>query len=427
MRAMQILRSLGVLVVLSTGAAAQDGQTVALILDASGSMNARLASGQSRIDAAKAAVLAFVGKIDPATRLSLRAYGHQSPTRERNCNDTQMLVDFDAAARNRGDIEGKVGSITARGYTPITRVITLAAGDVGKQPGSRAVVLVSDGKETCEGDPCAAAKALAEADAKLTIHTIGFNVDAAARYQLQCIARVARGSYWDASNAADLGDRLNEAATARPAPPPAAVTSVTVTRPRPGKLQINPIGTERHDVVDASSGQKVGSISNLGSIIDLPEGLYNVTFGKRVWKSVEVRAGETTVLRPGLLEVKHASVRGHKIVDFETEEEAGSVSQTASTRILIPSSYSVQFGNVFWRNIELKPGERTVLNPGVVVVRGLDARGHPIKTEAGATAVSVSSLASTVPLPPGKYALQVGNNTVPIDLHEGETFEIKLK
>ena len=46
----------------------------------------------------------------------------------------------------------------------------------------RYVALVSDGKETCPGDPCAVAKALAAADAKLVIHTIGFNVDAAARY-----------------------------------------------------------------------------------------------------------------------------------------------------------------------------------------------------------------------------------------------------
>src|SRR6185295_17227816 len=103
----------------------------------------------------------------------------------------------------------------AQGYTPITYVITLAAEDVKKEPGQHVVVLVSDGKETCEGDPCAAAKALAAADANLVVHTIGFNVDVAARYQLQCIAKAARGTYSDASAAADLGAKLGELAAAR--------------------------------------------------------------------------------------------------------------------------------------------------------------------------------------------------------------------
>jgi len=57
------------------------------------------------------------------------------------------------------------------------------------------VVLVSDGRETCRADPCVAAKALAAADVKLVVHTIGLGVDAAARSQLQCIASVVRGSY----------------------------------------------------------------------------------------------------------------------------------------------------------------------------------------------------------------------------------------
>ena len=66
-------------------ALAQDSRSIALILDASGSMNARLASGGTRMEAAKAAVGAFLGNLDPTTRLSYRVYGHQSPTRAKNC------------------------------------------------------------------------------------------------------------------------------------------------------------------------------------------------------------------------------------------------------------------------------------------------------------------------------------------------------
>ena len=102
-----------------------------------------------------------------------------------------------------------------------------------KEPGARTIVLVSDGKETCAGDPCAAARALAAADARLVIHTIGFNVDAAARFELQCIARVARGTYSDATGAGDLGARLGEVAAAKE-PPQVTTTKTTIQLARNG-------------------------------------------------------------------------------------------------------------------------------------------------------------------------------------------------
>jgi len=96
------------------GASAQDGRSIALILDASNSMNAKLASGGTRIDAARAAVASFVEKLDPKVRLSYRAYGHQSPTREKNCKDTELLVGFGAAATNKAQVLAKTNAVRAR-------------------------------------------------------------------------------------------------------------------------------------------------------------------------------------------------------------------------------------------------------------------------------------------------------------------------
>ena len=122
--------------------------------------------------------------------------GHQSPTSKHDCRDTQRVVAFDAVSANKDRVVASARVIKAQGYTPITYVIKLVAEDLAKEDAKpRTVILVSDGKETCEGDPCATATALAEADASLVVHTIGFAVDTAAKYQLQCIARVARGRY----------------------------------------------------------------------------------------------------------------------------------------------------------------------------------------------------------------------------------------
>jgi Ca-activated chloride channel family protein len=66
---------------IAVAAPAEATKSIALILDASGSMNAKLPEGRTRIEAAKAAVEEIVGKLPSDVRISLRAYGHQSPKR----------------------------------------------------------------------------------------------------------------------------------------------------------------------------------------------------------------------------------------------------------------------------------------------------------------------------------------------------------
>jgi Ca-activated chloride channel family protein len=106
----------------------------------------------------------------------------------------------------------RVKNISARGYTPITYILRKAAGDFPASfQGERIIILVSDGKETCEGDPCATAKAFANSKAKLVIHTIGFGVDEAARQQLECIVRMTGGKYFSAEDDQQLVQVLNRA------------------------------------------------------------------------------------------------------------------------------------------------------------------------------------------------------------------------
>jgi len=414
---------------------AEAGKSIALILDASGSMNAKLPEGRTRIEAAKAAVEEIVGKLPADVRISLRAYGHQSPTSKHDCEDTELMVGFDALGTNKDSILTKSRSIRAQGYTPITYVIKLAAEDVGKEDAKpRIIILVSDGKETCKGDPCATAKALADADASLVVHTIGFAVDTAAKYQLQCIARVARGNYYDADSAGKLATALGEAAKTEASPPPAPApeaprlsTAIVVTVPKPGKLAIKNADINGHAVTEAETDKSVGTLSNLQSVIELPAGLYNVKFGKTVWKSIEVKPGETTTIEPGMIEIKNASLSGHTIFDAETGEEIGRVVSTNPRITVLPSTFTVSFGKALWKNIEVKGGEHKVLTPGTITVEGAPVNGVPIKDEDGTIVASVSPFAKKAPLPAGKYTVEVGNQKVPIDLAEGQDAVIKLK
>src|SRR5215813_9223120 len=135
--------------------AASKDKVIELILDASGSMNAKLPGAGSKIDAARGAVEQVVTALAPGTQLAFRAYGHQSPREKHDCDDTQVLVPFGAVGENRDAVIAQARRIRAQGYTPITHVLQLAAADFpADTTGERIIVLVSDGKETCEGDPC---------------------------------------------------------------------------------------------------------------------------------------------------------------------------------------------------------------------------------------------------------------------------------
>ena len=418
------------------GALAQGApRSVALVLDASGSMNAKLPDGQTRIDAAKKATADLVSRMDTTTRLALRAYGHQSPTSKKDCNDTAQLVGFAPVGSNRGEVVSQAQALQARGYTPITFALTAAAQDLGaEESGERVVVLVSDGQETCAGDPCVAARALAAADAKLVIHTIGFGVGAAARTQLACIANVARGSYFDANNAADLSSTLGKAAVTRaavqtaPSTTSSTSTTVRVARQTPSRIVIkNTWAGVSHIVTRAEDGQQVADINGAVGREDVPPGLYNVRFPNGIWRGVEVKAGETTELEVGLLKIEGGpgDIWGYVITDPETDEvvtRRGIISSLP----LMPGRFNITLGEIGWPNVEIVAGRTTTLNPARIAIAGNTTAQYRVTTADGRDAGKVSKL-FRLPLPAGSYVVDVEGQKMKVDLTEGQTHTINVE
>ncbi len=320
--------------------------------------------------------------------------------------------------------------LKAQGYTPISYVLELAAKDVAREGAlNRSVVLVSDGKETCDGDPCAVAKALAAADAKLVVHTIGFGVDAATKYQLQCIAKNARGKYFSASSTDELAGALNTAA-AEPAP---KIEKMVIKKKKAvlGSLRINHLEKFhiQHKVLNAETGEKVDWMGEKKNPIQLKPGIYNVTFNKDVWKSVVVEGGKETVLEPGVLKFTLASSQGIHILDAETGEKRAYAHSRATRVALIPSTYSITFGKTEWPNIEITPGQVTILKPGKLVLKDSEKGKHrKIYTQAGTYASFVDSHNNERLLPPGKYSLDVGDGQrAEFEIKEGADMEVELQ
>ena len=188
---------------------AEDAPSTAVIIDASGSMLAPDAGGQTRMDAAKQATEGLLNDLPKEQRLSLLTYGTQTGSGDEEkaagCQDVTTLVPMGG---NRAEMVSKVKGLNPRGYTPIGKSLQQAEKELPGQ-GARQIVLVSDGIDTCAPPPvCEVAKQIRERGVDIVINVIGLNVDDQARSELQCVAKEGGGSYADAKDAASLKEQL---------------------------------------------------------------------------------------------------------------------------------------------------------------------------------------------------------------------------
>jgi Ca-activated chloride channel family protein len=186
-------------------ALAQEEVNSILVLDASGSMWGQI-DGITKIEIAQGVVGDLLRTLPQTQAIGLTAYGHRTTG---DCTDIETLVPPGAASRD--SIAAAVNKLRPRGKTPMTDAVIQAAEALKYIDEPATVILVSDGIETCNPDPCAAARALEAAGANLTVHVVGFDVsDAEARRQMQCLADETGGKFLLASNATELGNALSE-------------------------------------------------------------------------------------------------------------------------------------------------------------------------------------------------------------------------
>ena len=388
-------------------------RSVALILDASGSMWAKLPSGETRIAAAQKAVKGVAGLVDPKAQLSLRVYGAKSPAKDKNCQDSHVAVPFGPAGQLAPAVAKAVDQVKAQGFTPIAYSLDQAASDFPSTAKERAIVLVSDGKETCQGDPIVTAKALAAKG--VAIHTIGYAVDTAAKMQLEGIARASGGKYFDAPGGAELAATLKAALNA-------CKEEVKPQSNKPGTLRTTKsewLGS--HPVTNSETGQKVGELMSNRRQITVPAGIYEVKFGKASWKGIEVRAGETTTIDPGVIHMKSlSSGTGAYVRDSETGAEHGYLTTQNVKAVVIPGVYDVFIGKLNWPFVKVDGGQTVMLEP--VIVRSERGLGYNDTVKVlldGKEVASLNFAAKSATLPPGEYVVVVNGKETPFPATKG--------
>src|SRR5699024_1965803 len=153
-----------------------------IVYDASNSMWGQI-EGEAKVVIARRVLGDLVRDWDKSEPLGLVAYGHR---REGDCSDIETVVA--PGPVDREALLAQIEAITPRGNTPLTAAVRHAAEELKYRDAPANAILISDGLETCNADPCAAASELAEAGINFTAHVIGFDIGDADQEQLACIA-----------------------------------------------------------------------------------------------------------------------------------------------------------------------------------------------------------------------------------------------
>jgi len=173
-----------------------------LVLDASGSMWGQV-EGKNKIVIAREVLADMMKDWDEDVHLGLSAYGHN---RKGDCKDIETLVKVGPKTGKK--IVKTVNDINPKGKTPLTAAVKKAAEELKYTEEAATVILLSDGKETCDLDPCKVGASLEEQGVDFTAHVIGFDVKIEDQAGLKCLAENTGGKFMAAENAGQLGEAL---------------------------------------------------------------------------------------------------------------------------------------------------------------------------------------------------------------------------
>jgi hypothetical protein len=398
---------------------------IAFILDASGSMTAKLPnSSQTKIQVAKQVMSELVSQVPANVKAALWFYGHRYPQepKDKSCKDIERV--FALGPVNASAYTQAIQRVNTLGYTPIADSLTQAAKDLPAGDNqANAIILVSDGEETCGGDPCKVAAALKQSNSRVTIHVVGYDVDDTTRKQLQCIADASGGMYRDASSADLLREALSGALKTVDAK---TFLRLEVTGPNnakvSSKISLLKVGTK--DVIAGYNGWADNPVT---------PGTYDIVIETtpRVWYSnVNLAEGSSTLIRLNVGAFEFASVAGESpnpysvaVVDPASKTNLGNLlNPQTEPYYVLPGTFNLELypsigqgsPTAVFPRVEVKPLEKITLKLGALDLRGINneqVRPYSIKFYDAASNQLLASITGASPklyyLAPSTYRIEL--------------------
>ena len=300
---MRLLPALGLIAALALPAPAlAEGKSI-IVLDASGSMWGQI-EGRAKLEIAREALAQVLASTPPETEIGLMAYGHRT---KGDCADIELVVP--PAPGTAQAISDAANAMKFLGKTPLSDAVRKAAEELRFTEDKATVVLITDGIETCNADPCALGTELEQSGVDFTAHVVGFGLTDDEGRAVACLAENTGGKYIQAADAGQLVEAL-KTTVAAPEPEPQP-------EPEPANLaeNVDPVvllvagGTEpgapfNEDVYFTftplgADGQPAGEdLTIFGRTLgSLPQGRYRmVTTLHKVTVTQEVEIGPETEL-----------------------------------------------------------------------------------------------------------------------------------
>ena len=306
---------------------AQAADDVVIVYDASGSMWGQI-DGTSKMEIARNVLADLVNDWDSEINLGLVAYGHRS---KGDCTDIETMIA--PAPVDRDSFIDTVNTIRPVGKTPISASVQHAADLLSYRDNPATVVLISDGVETCNADPCALSAQLAKQGVKFTAHVVGFDLDHAAQAGLSCIAENTGGMFVPAGNADELHDALTQVQSAMEVQP---------VEPEPVKQQVN-VSTPEQATTGATFDIAWDKTVNGDDFITIvPAGSDEGTRNNHIRARDDLSSKLTAPSEPGLYEVRYVLNQGKKTIGVASVEVVeASVTVTAPEKAITGAAFDI--------------------------------------------------------------------------------------
>ncbi|GGA90065.1 vWA domain-containing protein [Ornithinibacillus halotolerans] len=197
-----------------TNASIEKEVNVAILLDASGSMEETL-DGKTKMELAKEAIESFVSILPEQVNVSLQIYGNegdgQAGDKEKSCNSTEVV--YELAPYDESKFGEVLEGVKPGGQTPLAASISKAYDDIqnkAEEGAENIVYIVSDGLETCGGNPVEEAEKLNQSDMQAVVNIIGFDVDDEGQNELKKIADAGAGKYLTVKSQKEIEEFFNQ-------------------------------------------------------------------------------------------------------------------------------------------------------------------------------------------------------------------------
>jgi len=286
-----------------------------IVLDASGSMWGQI-DGEPKISIARRVLKNVLGSSEADLELGLMAYGHR---KKGQCGDIELIIM--PGAGNGPAIAEAVQKLNPLGKTPLSASVQMAAEALKYTEEKATIIVITDGIETCNADPCALGAALEAQGIDFTAHVVGFGLSAEEGQQVACLAEETGGLYVPAGNADALNDALSETVEEIAAAP--AEETEFVPEVLPDASLVAPESVEIGQTITAhwqGPGERRDAIAIADPLIE-QEGKQMIALRRLVHGDVNAQTLDIVApVRPGTYELRYVWGNQHIILATRTIE-----------------------------------------------------------------------------------------------------------